>query len=123
MGPDISVSIRRIALIGAAVLAVPLLVAPPISAAPDMPAFSEVDLVSDIPGRAPVTDPDLVNPWGLALGATGPLWVADNGSDAATIYPGGANGTPVTKAGLTVAIPGGAPTGQVANDTTDFVVT
>jgi uncharacterized protein (TIGR03118 family) len=33
------------------------------------------------------------------------------------------NGAPVTKAGLTVTIDGGAPTGQVFNDTTSFVVT
>jgi uncharacterized protein (TIGR03118 family) len=126
MGLDISLPTRRIALVGAAVLAVPLIVAHSAGADPDVAAraaFTEVDLIADVAGHAPLVDAGLINPWGLALGATGPLWVADNGSDTATIYPGGAGGTPVTKAGLTVAIPGGAPTGQVANGTSDFVVT
>lgn len=100
--------------------------APSAGADPDVAAraaFAEVDLSADLAGHAPLVDAGLINPWGMALGATGPLWVANNGSDTATIYPGGAGGTPVTKAGLTVAVPGGAPTGQVANGTTDFVVT
>jgi uncharacterized protein (TIGR03118 family) len=86
-------------------------------------AFAEIDLISDVPGKAPLTDPALVNPWGLALSPTGPLWVANNGTNTATIYSGGVAGATPTKAGLTVTIPGGAPTGQIVNDTTDFVVT
>jgi uncharacterized protein (TIGR03118 family) len=86
------------------------------------PRFTEVDLVSDVPGRAPLTDPDLVNGWGLTFGPTTPLWVNDNGTGVATLYAGGVNGGPVSKV-LTVPIPGGAPTGQQFNDTTDFVVT
>lgn len=35
--------------------------------------FAEVDLVSDQPGKAAITDPLLVNSWGLALGPTTPL--------------------------------------------------
>jgi uncharacterized protein (TIGR03118 family) len=48
--------------------------------------------------------------------------VADNGTDKATIYPGFVGGSPITKAGLVVNIPGGAPTGQVFNPTPGFVV-
>ena len=40
-------------------------------------AVSQVNLVSDVPGKAPLLDPDLVNPWGLALGAATPLDVLD----------------------------------------------
>ncbi|MFC7639973.1 hypothetical protein ACFQX6_02150 [Streptosporangium lutulentum] len=36
--------------------------------------FTVVNLVSDVRGRAVVTDPTLVNPWGLAMGKT--LWVS-----------------------------------------------
>src|SRR5207253_2918271 len=79
--------------------------------------------VSDIPGRAELTDANVVNPWGLAFSPTSPLWVANNGTGTATLYAGGANGGPVTKVPLTVTIPGGAPTGQVFNDTGEFVVT
>ncbi len=82
--------------------------------------FTQTNLVSDIPGRAPLQDPKLVNPWGLALGPTGPLWVANNGTGVATVYAGGARG--VTKQPLEVSIEGGAPTGEVFNDTREFVV-
>jgi uncharacterized protein (TIGR03118 family) len=79
-------------------------------------------LVSDLPGLAQLTDPDLVNPWGLAAGPATPAWVADNGTDKATIYPGFVHGSPITKAPLVVNIPGGAPTGQVFNPTPGFEV-
>ena len=85
-------------------------------------AYHQTNLVSDLPGLAQLTDPDLVNPWGLAAGPTTPAWVADNGTDKATIYPGFVNGSPITKAPLVVNIPGGAPTGQVFNGTPGFEV-
>jgi uncharacterized protein (TIGR03118 family) len=83
--------------------------------------YRQENLVSDIPGVADITDPDLVNPWGLAAGAQTPLWVADNGTDKSTIYPGGIKGGPlISKAPLVVDIPGGAPTGAVYNPTDQF---
>jgi uncharacterized protein (TIGR03118 family) len=81
------------------------------------------NLVSDQPGRAPLTDPQLVNPWGMALGPTSGLWVSDNHTDVSTIYTGGAGTAPLAKAGLVVSIPGGAPTGQAFNTTGGFAVT
>ncbi len=84
-------------------------------------AYVQTNLVSDVPGRAALTDPNLVNPWGLSQGATTPLWVSDNGTDVTTLYtdpPGGSPGI----VPLVVKIPGGAPTGQVHNDTTGFVL-
>lgn len=80
--------------------------------------FTEIDLVSDVAGKAAVTDPKLVNPWGLAMGKT--LWVSDAGTGAATVYTGG-SGT-VKKAPTEVWIPGGTPTGQVFNNTEGFMV-
>lgn len=82
--------------------------------------FATINLISNINGKASLPDPKLTNPWGLALSPTGPLWVADNHSDSATVYAGGAGG--VTKRPLEVSIEGGAPTGQVFNDTQDFKV-
>ena len=76
-------------------------------------SFDQHNLVSDLPGVAAYTDPDLVNPWGVAFSGTSPFWVADNGSGLATLY----NSTGV-KQGLVVTIPpsgGAAPTGQVFN--------
>src|SRR6266542_6655958 len=84
--------------------------------------FTEVDLISDQAGQAPLVDPLLVNPWGLALSPTSPLWVANNVSGTSTLYRGGGGGTPFTKAALEVTVVNGAPTGQVFNGTTGFQV-
>jgi uncharacterized protein (TIGR03118 family) len=95
------------------------------STAPDTAAFTayrQVNLVSDVPGMAQVTDPHLVNAWGASYLGASPLWVSDNGMDVTTLYSGGVDGSPQTIAPLVVSIPGGAPTGQVSNPTTSFVV-
>jgi uncharacterized protein (TIGR03118 family) len=84
------------------------------------PAISQTNLVSDLPGLAQLTDPSLVNPWGLTFGPTTPIWSANNGADNSTLYSGGAS--TVAKVPLTVSITDGAPTGTVFNDTTDFSV-
>src|SRR5205823_11552864 len=85
------------------------------------------------PGVALKTDPNLVNPWGLAFSPKGPFWVADNHTSLATVYNTGGQIQP-----LVVTIPGagggalrarphgtptgtGAPTGEVFNGVTaDF---
>ena len=91
--------------------------------------LAQVNLVSDQSTvGAQLVDPDLINAWGLALSATSPLWVANNNSDTSTLYSIGAAGASVSKVGLTVNTPGpagnpGAPTGQVFNGGTGFVVT
>jgi hypothetical protein len=54
-------------------------------------AYRQVNLRSDIPGLAAVTDPDLVNSWGVSASAGtdqapgGALWVSDNGKDKTTL--------------------------------------
>ena len=103
------------ALVVTAALAVP-------AAAQARNAYRQTNLVSDQPGVAQVTDPNLVNAWGIAAGPQTPLWVADNGTNVATIYPGAAGGSPISIAPLVVGIPGGAPTGQVFNPTGGFKV-
>jgi len=35
--------------------------------------FDQTNLVSDQPGVALITDPDLVNPWGISMTATSPF--------------------------------------------------
>jgi uncharacterized protein (TIGR03118 family) len=74
--------------------------------------YSQANLVSDVPGTASLTDPDLVNAWGLSQGPTTPLWVSDNGTDLSTLY--NSNTSPI-KQSLVVGIQGGAPTGTVFN--------
>jgi uncharacterized protein (TIGR03118 family) len=84
--------------------------------------FRQVNLVSDKPGLAMLTDSNLVNPWGLSAGPTTPLWIADNGTDVSSIYPGATHGMPISIAPLVVSIPGGAPTGTVFNPSPSFKV-
>ena len=45
--------------------------------------YNQVNLVSNIPGQAAVTDSSLVNPWGLAASTGSPWRVADKGVDLA----------------------------------------
>ena len=85
-------------------------------------AYQQVNLVSDVPGMAQITDPNLVNAWGASYLGGSPLWVSDNGKDVTTLYRGAVAGSPQTIVPLVVSIPGGAPTGQVSNPTTSFVV-
>jgi len=83
--------------------------------------YTQTNLVSDQPGMAAVTDPNLVNAWGMSRGTTSPWWVSDNGMGVTTLYAGTGSIVP-----LVVTIPGaesgqtGTPTGQVFNGTTDF---
>jgi len=91
--------------------------------------YRQINLVSDQPGKASLMDPDLVNAWGLAASPGtnakpgSPLWVADNGSDKATLYAAGSSPTSVSKVPLTVNVTGAAPTGQVFNaDPNAFIV-
>src|SRR5438105_8357503 len=48
--------------------------------------YVQHNLVSDVPGLADVTDPNLVDPWGVALSAASPFWVSVNGK--ALLYNG-----------------------------------
>jgi uncharacterized protein (TIGR03118 family) len=80
--------------------------------------YAQTDLVSDLSGLATITDPSLVNPWGISHSTTSPFWVSDQGKNVATLYT--VTGAGVTKNGLTVTIPTTAtgpqgPTGQVSN--------
>ena len=88
------------------------------------PFFVQTNLVSDIPGLATITDPELVNPWGVSHSTTSPFWVSNQGTNTATLYTV-TDQTTVTKvninppAGNVIIPPGGTgavgPTGQVNN--------
>jgi uncharacterized protein (TIGR03118 family) len=75
------------------------------------------NLVSDQPGVAERTDPNLVNAWGLTSLPASPWWVADNGTDVSTLYQ--ADGTPRS---LVVHVQS-APTGAASNTGLSFIVT
>src|SRR5580765_7518228 len=84
---------------------------------------TQTNLVSDGATPAALVDPKLVNPWGISNLPGSPFWISDNKPGFATLYDGlGAKST------TEVSIPGvggndAAPTGQVSNPGTRFVVT
>jgi uncharacterized protein (TIGR03118 family) len=96
-------------------------------ALPARAQYAQTNLVSNIPGLAAITDPRLVNPWGLSRSPTSPFWTSNQGDNSSTLYAitGATNvtqvlgvnangfvGIPTTPAG-----PQG-PTGQVNNTNT-----
>ncbi len=87
--------------------------------------FRQVNLVSDLPGLAQVTDADVVNPWGIDFGrgkSATPLWVSNQGSNTLTLYRGATKASPaVEKLGLVITA--SSPTGMVFNPTKKFVIT
>jgi uncharacterized protein (TIGR03118 family) len=119
--------VLRIGLAGATVALLVPLGAVPAHADDDAaagPRVTQINQVSDDPAQhAKLLDANVVNAWGLALSPTSPVWVANNGTNTATLYPGGLGGAAVSPSPFVVQIPGGAPTGQVFNGTGQFVVT
>jgi uncharacterized protein (TIGR03118 family) len=90
--------------------------------------YTQTNLVSNESGVAPVTDPQLVNPWGISRGSSSPWWVSDERTGLSTLYNGAG-----AKASLIVTIPPadpnnkktptGTPTGTIFNGSqTDFLL-
>jgi hypothetical protein len=77
--------------------------------------FTQVNLISDVPGLAQVTDFRVSNPWGVAMGPTTPLWVNNDNTATSQIWAG-ANGTDPLSLKLTVQTPA-LPTGIAFNPT------
>src|SRR5262249_2410598 len=93
--------------------------------------FTQTNLVTDDQaalanaGLTPAahTDPNLVNPWGMALGTNSGLWVAENGTGMAESFDGTGQVIPPA---ITIPGPGGIgtspPTGVATNATGGFVI-
>jgi uncharacterized protein (TIGR03118 family) len=80
--------------------------------------FSQTNLVSNMPGLAAATDPNLVNPWGVSFANGSPVWISDQGTQTSPLFSvtgsTGVSNQPL----FTVNIPpmgAAGPTGQVAN--------
>jgi uncharacterized protein (TIGR03118 family) len=92
-------------------------------------AYRQANLVSDIPGLAVRTDPDLRNAWGTSTGPGLPIWVSDNATGVTTLYDGQGNPQPGPgNQQLVVSIPAppsagpgaaGTPDGTAFNPTPD----
>lgn len=87
-------------------------------------AYYQHNLVADTTGVADFTDPNLVNPWGIATSATSPFWVNDAGTGLSTVYS--SNGTvSTTKVTVPPSAAGKSPsaaTGIVFNGVGGFAV-
>lgn len=81
--------------------------------------YLQTNLVSDVPGLAATTDPNLKNPWGVSFSPTSPFWVSDQATGLATLYDGAGNIVPLVVTVPSIGIPSG-PTGQVFNGSTSF---
>jgi uncharacterized protein (TIGR03118 family) len=90
--------------------------------------YTQTNLVSNTSGVAPVTDPQLLNPWGLSRSSNGAWWVSDNLAGVSTLYNGAGVKNP-----LIVTIPPvdptnkktpiGSPAGTIFNGSpTDFLI-
>lgn len=99
--------------------------------------YKQTNLISDIPGMAAATDPNLVNPWGMSRSSGSPWWISQNGPGLTTLYSGAGAATPlgqpcpagtstncvIVPTGDPDKSPTGTPTGQVFNGTSDFQLT
>jgi uncharacterized protein (TIGR03118 family) len=90
--------------------------------------YTQVNLVANTSGVAPVTDPHLVNPWGVSRTSGSPWWISDNGTGLSTLYNGVGAINPLV---VTIpkadpnskTFPTGTPTGTIANSSpTDFLL-
>jgi uncharacterized protein (TIGR03118 family) len=90
--------------------------------------YTQTNLVSNASGVAPVTDPQLINPWGISRMSGSVWWISDNATGLSTLYKGAGD-----KQSLVVTIPPadptnkntptGTPTGTIANGSqTDFLL-
>jgi uncharacterized protein (TIGR03118 family) len=116
MGEHLSGRLKRALLVLALVLGAAVVAVSPLTAA-ERNSYTVTLLVSDQPGVAAQTDPNLVNAWGLTSGPTTPWWVSDNGTQKSTLY----RGSDGAIQGLVVGVAGG-PTGAVFNPTAGFVL-
>jgi uncharacterized protein (TIGR03118 family) len=91
--------------------------------AADASAYVQTDLVSNVKGLAEITDPNLINAWGVSFISTpsssSPFWISNQGTNSTTVYSvtGSTGVSPeLLKVDIpTTASPPNGPTGQVSN--------
>jgi len=88
-------------------------------------SFTQSNLVSDGSVQAQTTDPQLINPWGIAIGQQTPFWINTAGTGLSEVYDSGGNKQfvvqipPATGGNSNV----GTPAGIAFNpSTTDFII-
>lgn len=76
--------------------------------------YTQINLVSNIPGVARFTDPNLKNPWGITFIPGSPFWISDNGTGVSTLYDGRGDIVPLV---VQIPPPKGSPTSVTATPT------
>lgn len=102
----------------------PLLLLPAFMHAQTGNSYTQSNLISDGSVKAQQKDPNLINPWGVAIGQQTPFWINTAGTGLSEVYDSGGNKQ------FIVTIPpaagsknSGSPTGIAFNaSTTDFVL-
>lgn len=87
-----------------------------------VPSYVQTNLVSDTSAiAANRVDPNLGNPWGIAIGPTGAFWISANATGKSVIYDASGN---QLLASVSMPLNGSvaAPTGDVFNNTPDFII-
>ena len=82
--------------------------------------YIQVNLISNGYVSAKITDPNLVNPWGVSASSTSPVWISNQASNTSTLYTinniEGGIGSPFVVDIPTTGTPAPqGPTGQVFN--------
>ena len=117
-----SLAIRGWMFTSALVLGLPV---PSLTAAAPPNIYVQQNLVANVAGQAAFTDPNLLDPWGIALSTSSPFWVSNHLSGTSTLYSG--NGA-ITAVVVTIPpskgskVSFGRPTGQVQNASTGFLL-
>jgi uncharacterized protein (TIGR03118 family) len=113
---------RMSALVIWAVFAATLMLA----AYPAAGQYRQINLVADQPGMARYTDPNLLDPWGLAFWPGGHVLLTNARTGLATTYRSGGKLVPLTITAPPAPSqpfgPTGTPTGVVANSTSEFLI-
>jgi uncharacterized protein (TIGR03118 family) len=84
-------------------------------------SYQQVSLASDNSAGGGRVDTNLLNPWGIAIGPTGIIWISANHTGNSVVYDNNGNQklAPVNIP-LGAKPNGSSPTGVVFNNTTDF---
>jgi uncharacterized protein (TIGR03118 family) len=88
-------------------------------------SFVVTNLVASTAGTAQITDPNLLDPWGMSISGTSPFWVSNHLSGTSTLYNGSGVITPTVVKIAPGAASGavlGRPTGQVFNAGAGFIL-
>ena len=83
----------------------------PVPVAAQSADLVQTNLVSDIPGLATITDPQLKNSWGVSHSPISPFWVSNQATSTATLYA-------VTDKTIVKKVPINPPAGDVLIPTT-----